>query len=102
MPEKTVWDVLWSGAMITAGVYMAIDSRNYHIGNIRWYRLIGYMAATIGWICSGICRITLGSDDVWPFVLVGGLGQLVAMGVFEGAKLSSLLPAFCRRRGSRS
>ncbi len=106
MHAKTVWDVLWSGLMIFVGVLAANMPAKQQTERVPWHRAAGYTVSSLGYICAGIARIAMRPSDCDLFLvlatMVGPLGMVVGLGLFEGTKLSDLFPTFCRRRRSET
>ena len=95
MAAKSLWDVLWSGLMITAGGCSAISSSKCGVEKARWYRAIGWLVSSVGWMCCGLSWLTRGGTVFLPMAL---FGQLIGTGVFGDAKLSTLFPTLFGRR----
>lgn len=101
MHAKTVWDVLLAGCLVMFGV-MQIAVNVKQGKKMSWPRSIASIIAPLGFLCWGIGWVALPHSDLWPFMLMGNLGTVVASGIFAsifaGVKLSDLFPTFFRRR----
>ena len=100
MAAKSALDVFLAGIAVMAGVIWTVLAVQQGKELAMWRRTLGQLVASLGFICYGIGRVTIGPRDLFWFVIIGSAGIMIAIFGDQGVKASDLFPTLLRRRRS--